>query len=419
MINRSIAPATIIPSQLPEITIEQHVLKNGVRIYHSNEEEELVRLSLFFLCGSVYSQRKGITGALSKLLLSGTRKYSAFQIQEKLDYYGAYTDIETGYAHVVLNVFCIKHHLSSITQFITEILLDLEIPEEELELYKQKSIESLKVNEQKTSYIARRAFMKNYFGEDHAYGRSMDISDYDQLDRATIQSYHQTMLLSSLDYILINTPVSHKSLEPFEMFAPDTTKTPQYLSKEKGVHFSSNITHPDAVQASIFLGLSSPTRRDSDFAKWSFLITLFGGYFGSRLMKNIREDKGYTYGISSSIQHYPDCALMSIRSDVKDEVKEECVNEIILEMNRLKSEKVSDNEMLTVKNYILGSLQRSFDGSLALGDRYRTILDQKLPFDYYHHFIRSIYHMDKEDIYQTANKYFDINSLNKVIVGNF
>jgi len=419
MINRSLVPETSIPSVLPEFSFETHVLENGVLLYESILEEELIRVSFYFKCGSLYSTKKGVVSALAKLLLSGTSKLKAYAIQEELDFYGAYTDIEAGYQHISLTVFCVKHHLEKIMRFLTEVIQNLQISHDEFHIYRNKTLENLKVSEQKTSFIAGRLFMENMYGRTHPYGRSMYAEDYAALSVEEVQAYYEGAFIQSLDHVISNTPLPQSVHDLLSSFQSQTTKTEPKASSIKAGEKRINHSFKDAVQASLFLGMPCITRHDKDYPAWSLLVTLFGGYFGSRLMKNIREDKGYTYGIGAGTHHLPDSAYLSIRSDVKNEVLEGCIDEIYKEIGRLKEEAMSEQELNTVKNYMLGSLQRGFDGSLALGDRFKTLIDQKLELDYYYQYNQSILSLTTKDIQETANKYLDINTLHVVTVGTF
>lgn len=419
MINRALVPDTIIPSVLPKISFATHVLPNGVQLYESKVNEELVRISFYFKCGSLYSSKKGVVSALSKLLFSGTSTKNAYTIQEELDFYGAYADIDTGYEHVSLTLFCVNHLVDKTLRFLVDVLHDIQIPEEEFNLYKSKNIEKLKVNQQKTSFHARRLFMQSLYGSEHPYGRSMEAQDYENLNLSDVQSYYNESFVGSLDHIITNTPLPKELHAILGKFCRHTTKSVFHVSSIK--ESEKIIQHPfdDAVQASLFLGMPCLTRHDADYPAWSLLITLFGGYFGSRLMKNIREDKGYTYGIGAGTHHLPDRAYLSIRSDVKNEVKEECVEEIYKEIARLKEEMISEHELNTVKNYMLGAVQRSFDGSLSLCDRFKTLIDHNLDLDYYHSYTQSTLTLRAEDLQKTAINYLDTNKLHVISVGTF
>lgn len=418
MIDRSRIPDTRIPSKLPAINYSRSQLSNGLVVYSAQEEEELVRITFFFDCGSLYETKQGTASALSKLILSGSTKYSAYEIEEALDFYGAYTDIDCTYSYISFTVFCVKEYVNPILVFLEEVLMDVTIPEKEFRLYIDKSVENLKVNEQKTSFLARRLFLENMHGTDHPYGQSMKATDYTALNRDEVQAYYAHYFKPGLSQVQVNTPLNEDALLLLSRFPRGTTKPKADASKlkEGGKHME--LHYPDAVQASLYLGMPCLSRQDPDYPAWSLMITLFGGYFGSRLMKNIREDKGYTYGISAGTHHLPDRSFLAIRSDVKNEARKECVDEIFNEIERLKTTPIEEGELLTVKNYMLGSLQRSFDGSLALGDRYRIVIDHQLPLDYYQAYSQKILNLTREEVYQIANKYLDTNKLHVVSVGH-
>lgn len=419
MIDRTLIPITQIPSSLPEFAFQTTTLSNGIRVHTAQKEEELHRISFYFECGTLYESQSGTVSSLAKLLLSGSKKHNSFTIQERLDYYGAYTDIDSTYKYINFTVFCLKEHVESILDFLSEVLLEVEIPENEFQLHVNKSLESLKVNEQKTSFLAQKLFRESLYGTESPYGKTLASQDYLDLNVDQIQSYYQTNFLNSLQEVQVNTPLSANSLSILERFPRGTTKTIRNTSIPEGGTKMIKHHFPDAVQASLYLGMPCLTRHDENYPDWSLLVTLFGGYFGSRLMKNIREDKGYTYGIGSGTHHLPDRAFLSIRSDVKNEAKEACIDEIFKEIDRLKTNYISEEELLTVKNYMLGSLQRSFDGSLALGDRYHTLLEHKLPINYYHTYNERILNLTIEDIYSIANKHLNANNLHVVVVGHF
>lgn len=419
MIDRSIAPNTIIPSKLPFFSFKESVLGGTVSLVELQSEEDLVRITFDFESGIFNDTKKGVSGFLAKLLLSGTSRYSAFEIQETFDKYGAFLDIENNYQYITVTVFCLRKFTSPICSFLVEILRDVKIPEEEFALQQSRSIENLKISAQKTSFLARKRFKQSMFGSSHLYGQSLEESDLISICTADCQTFYQDKFIGSLKRVMSNTLLGEEEKAIFQPLIssskhPVTPPTPEIAVAER-----INQPFEEAVQASLMLGLPSIQRQHPDFPAWSMLCTILGGYFGSRLMKNIREDKGYTYGISAGIQHLPMISYLLIRSDVKNESKEECIDEIIKEMQRLRTEEVSQDELLTVKNYLLGSLQRSFDGALSLCDRYRTILDHELPSTYYHTYVDSLVAIGPSDLLKVAVKYLDTSLLHVIVVGHF
>ncbi len=417
--DRTQAPITYLPGNLPALDFIHYPLPNGVEVYQLNTEEELMRVEFSFRCGILSDNIPGVSKALSQLLFSGSSRYTAHEIQEILDSFGAYTDIDLKFEYLHVQVYVLRDHAANLLKFLAEIWSDLKIPEKEFELYKQRSIEGLKINEQKTSFLAKREFLSGFFGGGHPYGKTLSDSDYSNLLLEDVQLFADKHLPSSLFRIFCNCRIDAAKLTAFgEMERSDIAlpKIPTGNETPAGIH---EIEKKDAVQASIYLGFIAPDRKSEDHPAFSFLTTLFGGYFGSRLMKNIREEKGYTYGISAAIKHYPDRSLLLIRSDVKNENRLDCLKEIEVEIERLsKANDINANELTTVKNYLLGSFQRNFDGSLALCDRYRNLLDSDLGEDYYELYTERIKTLTLKDLLDTAERFYQNSFLYGVIAGN-
>jgi predicted Zn-dependent peptidase len=147
------------------------------------------------------------------------------------------------------------------------------------------------------------------------------------------------------------------------------------------------------------------------------LNTILGGYFGSRLMSNLREEKGYTYGVSSYIVNYIHGSSFSIGTEVNVNHTQAAMDEIFTEMNKLREEKVGKDELQLVKNYIYGTFLRNFDGPFALADRFRSVKDFGLGFDYYLKSLDEIMHTTSDELLETAKKYFDPDQMIRLVVG--
>jgi predicted Zn-dependent peptidase len=155
-----------------------------------------------------------------------------------------------------------------------------------------------------------------------------------------------------------------------------------------------------------------------DYNRFVLLNTILGGYFGSRLMSNLREDKGYTYGISSYISNYINGGFFSIATEVNANYTQAALDEIFLEINKLRTQAVGESELQLVKNYIYGTFLRNFDGPFALAERFRSARDFGLGFDYYKKSLDEILVVNPDDLIETAKKYLDPDYLIKLIVGS-
>jgi predicted Zn-dependent peptidase len=173
----------------------------------------------------------------------------------------------------------------------------------------------------------------------------------------------------------------------------------------------------DSVQSSIMVGNASILRNDPDYDELTVLNTVFGGYFGSRLMSNIREDKGYTYGIYSSLTPYRNGTIFEIGAEVGKEHKDNTFREIKLEMQRLQNEPIDEEELQTVKNYMSGRILRSVDGAL----RYSDVLKSMILFDRnpekINEYLTAIQNISAERVQQLAKRYLDFEKMYRIAVG--
>lgn len=416
---RNQVPAIITPKSLPQLPIKSLDFGSLSEYHFLEKEESLLRITLQFECGKMHESKLGLNEACVQLLISGNEYMSAHSIQEKLDQYGAFVELEGGLRSSYIQVFCLKEYAEQVLAILAEVLDTLSFVEDEIRIYKNRVQENLKVKEQKTSFLAKRAFKGHLFGKDTIYGSSILSSDIESISQSDLIDHYNQKFKRSLFRIFTNSYIPEHQLKSLEKFSRET----------KGELFTWNGAFPnqheiqlpksDAVQATLISGFISAGRKEDTYPARSFLSTVLGGYFGSRLMKNIREDKGFTYGIHSAYTNYPDLALFQISSDVKNEVRNEAMNEIRNEINRLQHELIEDSELETVRNYMLGSLQRAFDGSLNLMDRYKTLLDLDLPTQYFQEYVDSILDLTPMRLKDIASIEFDSKRFYTVVAGNF
>ncbi|HCN82614.1 MAG TPA: insulinase family protein, partial [Sphingobacteriaceae bacterium] len=177
------------------------------------------------------------------------------------------------------------------------------------------------------------------------------------------------------------------------------------------------IERPDAIQSAMRIGQLSVNRNHPDFPDLQVLNTILGGYFGSRLMANIREDKGYTYSIGSAIISLENAGYFFIASEVGTEVCNDAMNEIRKEVGKLKTELISDEELSLVKNYILGSMLGGLENVFSHADKFKNIYFFGLGYDYYERYINRVKHVTPAELLKLAKKYFDFDRFEKIVVG--
>ena len=177
------------------------------------------------------------------------------------------------------------------------------------------------------------------------------------------------------------------------------------------------IEFPDAFQSAVRIGGLSLDRRHPDYLKMRVVITLLGGYFGSRLMSNIREEKGYTYGIAASLMTYPDHGMLAISAETANEYVESLIGEVYHEIDRLQNELVPVGELKMLKNYMLGDMCRSYESAFSLADAWISLQVSGLSSSYFAEALNAVKNITPDEIRELAQKYICKESLKEIISG--
>ena len=358
----------------------------------------------------------------SKMLSEGTSKYSAAELAEKLDFYGAYFQTKNTTEEAIITLYCLNKHLTNCLPFIVEILTNSIFPKNDLEILKKNAIQNLKVNEERNSYLVRRTFNQAIFGENTLYGSFSNISDIESIQQEQLVDFYKNHFQKGLKYILASGYVDNETIKIINTnIGSNTFKVYDNIAKK----YMAKKTEPtdlyidklNSVQSAIRIGRRLFNRNHPDFREMQLLNLILGGYFGSRLMKNIREEKGLTYGIYSAIEAYPFDACWYIDTEMNNELCETGIKEIYKELAKLRDELIGEKELKTAKNYLLGSFLRSIDGPFSLADRFKILKDFDLEYEYFYEFIEIIKNTTAERLKELANLYLKEEDLTRVIVG--
>jgi zinc protease len=424
-LQRKIAPESKEIDHIGLIKPEHTWLGNGCNIFSFNSgDQELVRIEWIFSNLRFNPAKPLLSVAVNTMLTDGTSKLSSEQIADQIDFYGAFLQMDYGYDNSQITLYTLNKHLQSTLPVIKDIITDSIFPEKELETFVRNQQQKLQVSLQKNDVVARRAFNKAVYGNT-IYGLAADFEDYKTLFRDDMLLHFKQMYQPSNCTILVAGKVDDGTLESLtEAFGnnwlnlttlADTSQPPLLPAKE---HFYF-IEKPDALQSAIRMGLPSITRTHADFPALQVLNTVLGGYFSSRLMANIREDKGYTYGIGSGISALNKGGAWFVASEVGADVCKAAVAEIEKEINLLKTELIPDEELSLVRNFMLGSLLGSLENVLSHADKFKNIYFAGLDYDYYDKYTAVIKSITSDQLFQLANKYLDLDNFYKVIVGKY
>jgi len=420
MLDRTLAPPFNRSTSFVLIEPEKHNTRNGAEVFFVlGGSQEVCKVELIFPAGRWYEKSWGASYFSSQLISKGTKTKSSFEIAELFDGYGAHLEINAGMDFVSISLYSLNKNLEPSLQLLMQLLQESVFPEKELEQLKSIYLQNLKVNREKTSFLASTLIRKKIYGEDHPYGKELEEPEVNSLSREMLNAHFNEFY--NVATVIVSGRVSEQHQQFIkEIFAPfslHTLKAAQHDAAKENGTARQVVTKDGSVQSTIRIGKTSIGRRHDDYAAVIFLNHIFGGYFGSRLMKNIREDKGLSYGISSSVHTMIRGNHMVIGADVNRENLELTFDEIRKELKRLRTEKIGSSELETARNHFIGSLQLEITTSFAHADKVKNILVFNLPNDYYQKLISRADAITADELVTVAANYFSEDSFIEIAVG--
>ena len=378
--------------------INKEILNNGLQLYWLNAGvQDVVQLDWVFPAGLWYEQKPSVAHATAGLLKNGTSKYTAEQIDEALEFYGAQLKVNAGNDYATITLYSLTSHLPDLLPMICEIITGATFPEKEVEIHKHNAIQKLLVNLRQCEFVANQQIDAFLFGPAHPYGRYSKKENIEAITREDLLEFYNEFF----GKVAVEKKDSNK--EAFTTL-PAATKTYKIDND------------PNGVQGAIRIGRQFPNRHHRDYSPMVVLNTLFGGYFGSRLMSNIREEKGFTYGIYSSLSPEVNGGSFIIHTETGRDVVDAAIKEVYHEMEVLRNEPATEDELLLVKNYLLGGLLGDLDGPFSILQRWRTLILNGFDEDYFNNNINIYKTVTAKELQLLAQKYFTKEDFYEVVV---
>ncbi|ANE51885.1 M16 family metallopeptidase [Flavisolibacter tropicus] len=422
-LNRKKAPAIkdAVHLNLTLKPYEKYTLKNGVDVYAIDAgAEEVLMLDCVFYAGNWYEQHNLEAASTNFLLKNGTKNKSAFQINEHFEYYGSYLNRACYNETSTITLHSLSKHLQELLPVMREIITECTFPQEELDIYKQNMKQRLNVNLKKGDFVATRLIDAYLYGEQHPYGRYSRFEDFDAITRESLQQFYKQYYQNGKLIIFVAGKLPKNIFELLEANFGDLQNSPiaiadlpSHPADEKKYRV---INDPNGVQGAIRMGTPFPNRHHPDFLKVMVLNNLFGGFFGSRLMNNIREDKGYTYGIYSYLENHIQQSAWVISTEAGKDVSEATVAEVYKEMEGLRNEPVGEEELSLVRNYMAGSILGDLDGPFQILNRWKNIILNGLDEQYFYNQLNTIRTVSAQELQELANKYLHPEKFYELIV---
>lgn len=424
-LNRQIPPPICPLSDIHVTYPESQRLKNGIPLHVIRAGmEDVVRFDLLIGAGQWHQTQALQAMFTNRMLREGTSSLTSQQIAEKLDYYGAMMELSSSVNCGFITLYSLNKYFPQTIELVADMLMNPTFPEKEMEVVVEVNKQRFLINSTRVEMMGRKRLNRALFGEAHPLGRYAEVEDYDRLSPEVLKSfYHQHYHSGNCSIYLSGkiTPEIIQSVEralgdaPWGEVSQASSFQPITPQPEVGKRFF--VEKEDALQSSIKLGGFVMDRLHPDFLKARVMVTLFGGYFGSRLMSNIREDKGYTYGIGAGIVTYPGVSVLAISTEAANEYAEAVITEVYKEMDLLCNEHVPQTELDMVKNYMLGDWCRSYEGPFSLSDAWIYVETGGLDKEFFVRSIDAIQSITCEEVQALAQKYLCKENLIEVIAG--
>ncbi len=424
MLMRESTPSFVLPSGLNILDSSDFNLNNNIPIHLiEGGTQDVVKIDFIFSAGAIRAPKPLVASFTNYLMQEGTKSMSSMEVAEKIDFYGAFLGQSTNYHHAQLSLYALTKYLPQLLPVIEDIIKRPAFEPHEFDVYLAKRKQEYMVDSEKVKTLAYRKSQEVLFGADHPYGRVAKLYHYDDICLEDIKQFHQSRYTSKNCSIVVAGQPSkaikellNKHFGGNDWENKSVTEDALPLVIPEGNHFHL-VEKEGAMQSAIKIVRSGVTKDHPDYIPLLVLNTIFGGYFGSRLMNNLREEKGLTYGISSYMISYIEAGVIGVTTEVLSEKREIAVQEVFNEMNRICTEVVDKEELDRVRNYMVGDLMRNLDGPFAISDAYRGLFGFDLDYNYYKKLEETIIKISAEQLKELANKYFVKDEFYVVIAG--
>ena len=425
MLDRTIPPSIRPLGEFGLMCPERRKMKNGIPLNIIRAGlQEVVRFDVLIGAGQWHQTQSLQAMFTNRMLREGTETMTSARIAEKLDYYGAWLELSSSPNCGFITLYSLNKYFPQTLAVIADMLMYSVFPEKELEVVLETNRQQFLVNSSRVEVIARKQFNRSLFGEQHPFGRYAEEGDYRRITAEVLREFYRKYYHSGNCSVYVSGKVTSEierrieeclgdapwgevcEVAPLQLVSPNPT-TEKRVFVEKA----------DALQSSLKMGCFMMDRLHPDFLKARAMVTLFGGYFGSRLMSNIREDKGYTYGIGAGVVNCPGSGVMAITTEADNQYIEAIVREVYHEIDRLCNDLAPREELEMLKSYMLGDFCRSYEGPFSLSDAWIYVQTADLDDEFFVRQIDSIRSITAEEIRDLAQRYLCKEKIIEVVAG--
>lgn len=424
MLDRSAAPKLSSFSDLSFDYPDFITLSNGVKLYVLNNGDQDVNRFEVIYRGGLFEETKPLQSfALASMLIHGSEKYSSQEIAEILDFNGSQFNAinHDNFTHISLN--SLNKNFKEVLPLFKSVLTVPSIPEREYDVLGTQVKSAYQTARQRVKYLAQMAGRRLYFGEKHPFSHMICDEDVDNLTIDDIKSFHRQFYKPENSALIISGYVTDKEISLIDEYfgqEPNCGNANDFVECERCATTERSIIvdKEGALQSSVYMIHEAIPRSHPDYIKLRILITALGGYFGSRLMQNIREDKGYTYGINAMLVGRRCGAKVVITSECDTAYTYLLIDEVKKEVKKLQDTLMDDEELEIVKNTMLSDLAKTLDSPFSMASCVSSNILYSTGKDYFNRQVTEILNITATDLRNVANKYLDVNKFYIAIAGD-
>jgi zinc protease len=423
-LDRSQAPK---PGPAPKIqmgTYESFTLDNGLECIVV-KNNKLPRVSFQYTLNIdpiMEGDKAGMQDMVGEMLSRGTKNRTKEQFDEEVDFIGG--TLSTYSSGVYAS--SLTKHSDKIIELMADVLLNPTFPKEELEKVKTQTLSGLASAKNEPNAIASNVVDVLNYGKNHPYGELMTEETVGNITAKDIKEYYYNNFNPNAGYLVIVGDIDAKAAKAkmqkyFDQWKKGTTAKRSYdLPKAPQATTVAMVDRSGSVQSVIKVTYPVDLKPGADdlIAASVANAVLGGGGFAGRLMQNLREDKGFTYGSGSSLSYDPLVGVFSASASVRNEVTDSAVTEILYEIGRLSTEKVAPEDLQKIKNIMAGRFARSLERPQTVANFALNIARYDLPADYYEKYLERLDAVTAEDVMRVSKKYLTANNANILIVGD-
>lgn len=401
---------------------EHYLLDNGIPVYAINlGTQPVLKLEVVFQAGRPYEHKYLVARTTAALLKEGSRRHSSAEIAETIDFYGGTLSVPVNLDTSNIVLYCLERHFRRLLPLVAELLTSPAFPKNELTAFQDRNVKRLEVDLQRNDVVAYRQITEEIFGPEHVYGYNSTAELYRGVSLDDLHQHFESHFHAGNCAIFISGRLGMDTRELLNEYLgrliPPGQPSRSLVQPISTKPVRQRIPFDGAVQSAIRIGRPLFNRQHPDYNAWYVLNTILGGYFGSRLMNNIREEKGYTYNIFSAIDTMLFDGYFYIGTEVSTDLTEATIREIYQEIELLQTEEVEDDELEMVQNYLMGTLLTMVDGPFNVAELIRTLVTENLPLNAFNELVYTIQHITSKELQELAQRYLNKEDMWEVIVG--